>query len=95
MKTLLRAALAAISLAAFTSCGSIAIQSLETKYGTLSTNLDGSQSFTTKPSDDAPVVVGAVVTDQGTVKANPNGSFTFTSKPIVAPPVAPVVTADK
>jgi hypothetical protein len=96
MKTYLKAALMSVMLASFTSCGTIAIQSLETEYGTLSTNVDGSQSFTTKPSKEAPVVVGTVVTDKGTVTVNPDGSYTFKSKPAVVE-IAPKaeVIADK
>lgn len=83
MKTSIKCILSALVLAAFTSCAlpPMQITSLETKYGTLVTNVDGSQSFTTKPSDDKPGVVGTVVTTQGTVTTNPDGSVTFTSAP--------------
>jgi len=96
MKTYLKAVLMSLLLASFTSCGTIAIQSLETEYGTLSTNADGSQSFTTKPSKEAPVTTGTVVTDRGSVTVNPDGSYTFKSKPAaveIAPKVE--VIADK
>lgn len=80
MKSTLLAAFAAIALAAFTSCAGLQVTSLETKYGTISTNADGSQSFTTKPVEGAePVVVGTVVTSQGAVTVNPDGSYTFKS----------------
>jgi hypothetical protein len=83
MKLAIKSFLAALTLTAFTSCATSPVQitSLETKYGTLVTNVDGSQSFTTKPSADKPVVVGTVVTTQGSVTTNPDGSVTFTSAP--------------
>jgi hypothetical protein len=104
MRSLINAAFAAITLAIFTSCagqpGGLQITSLDTKYGSISTNADGSQSFTTKPIAGAePVVVGTVVTSQGAVTVNPDGSYTFksnTPKAVAAvlekEAVAPVAT---
>jgi hypothetical protein len=102
MKNLFRAAFAAITLAIFTSCAGSGLQitSLDTKYGSISTNADGSQSFTSKPiAGSEPIVVGTVVTSQGAVTVNPDGSYTFksnTPKAVAAvlekESVAPVAT---
>lgn len=48
MKTLLRAAIAAIALASVTSCADLNINA-NTKYGTVQTNPDGSFTIQSKP----------------------------------------------